>query len=267
MELNSPSQSVGEDCLYLDVYVPAVDQSISKDSPRKLPVLVKLLSGELSGRTSSPYYWRLADLGKIIVVSVKHRTGVLGYLATGAAQNYGLEDQRLAMQWVWDNIFEFGGNPDEITLFGEADTALCVGLHAISLTSRGLFSRAITHGGSFVGPGAVITNSSAITSTVMLAKSLGCDTIMDFIPCLRNTSLNSLLEQAAILEELHPPWGRGLWRPVVDGIIVSDKPERMLELGQIKIAEYMIGGSLTNTGLGCDEWVDSVRTYNYYLTK
>lgn len=112
---------MSEDCLYLNIWQPT-DKN-NKNS--KLPVMVWIYGGGfLHGAASRLEYIgnRLAARG-IVVVSFNYRVGALGFLVStsdGLFGNYGLHDQKLALQWVQDHIANFGGDPTRVTLFGEA---------------------------------------------------------------------------------------------------------------------------------------------------
>ena len=118
-----------EDCLYLNIWQPSrVPKSVL------LPVLLWVYGGGfLHGAASRPYYWgdKLAQQD-VIVVSFNYRVGALGFLVStsdGLFGNYGLHDQKLAVEWVQDNIRHFQGDPNRVTLFGESAGAMSVGLH------------------------------------------------------------------------------------------------------------------------------------------
>jgi carboxylesterase type B len=86
----------------------------------------------------------VARKGSVIVVAVNYRLGALGFLVTDSIMgNLGLQDQRLGMQWVRNNIHVFGGDASRVTIWGESAGAMSVGTHLISPLSRGLFSKAI----------------------------------------------------------------------------------------------------------------------------
>eukprot|EP01038_Epipyxis_sp_PR26KG_P008016 gene8016-10864_t len=125
-----------EDCLHLNIWQPS--------RPRKdglYPVLVFIYGGAfLHGGTTRPEYAgnKLAERG-VIVVSFNYRLGALGFLvsvADGLFGNYGLDDQKLAIQWVQDNIRAFGGDPNRVTLFGESAGAMSIGLHVLDQQYR-----------------------------------------------------------------------------------------------------------------------------------
>ncbi len=145
-----------EDCLYLNVWTPA------DTSAGKLPVMVWIYGGGFVGGATSEPRQDGASLAakKVIVVSMNYRLGVFGFLAHPglvkesehhAAGNYGLIDQVAALQWVQRNIAAFGGDPQNVTIFGESAGSFSVsGLVATPL-AKGLFQKAIGESGSFLG--------------------------------------------------------------------------------------------------------------------
>jgi hypothetical protein len=122
-----------EDCLFLNIWAPAATQ---RDRDATFPVLLWIYGGAfLHGASSRAEYIgdRLAARG-VVVVTINYRLGALGFLvstADGLYGNYGLHDQKIAMQWVQDNIRSFGGDPSRVTLFGESAGAMSVGLHLL----------------------------------------------------------------------------------------------------------------------------------------
>lgn len=142
----------GEDCLYLNVYTPAVDG-------KKRPVLFWIHGGAfVFGSSSSPIYdgIRLALRGDVVVVTTNYRLGTLGYLSLGthggerfgATANCGQLDQIAALRWVRDNIAAFGGDPELVTLFGESAGSMAVCTLLGMPDARGLFHRAIAQSGA-----------------------------------------------------------------------------------------------------------------------
>jgi len=149
---NGPS----EDCLYLNLWMP------EHRSPGKLPVMVWIYGGGFAaGSTSEPRQdgGNLAKKG-VMVVSFGYRLGVFGFLALpeltkeseqNASGNYGLLDQAAALQWVKANIAAFGGDPDNVTIFGESAGSFSVSALMASPLAQGLFKRAIGESGAFFG--------------------------------------------------------------------------------------------------------------------
>jgi carboxylesterase type B len=125
-----------EDCLYLNIWTPA-----DATPESHYPVLFWIYGGAfLHGASSRAEYIgdRLAARGTI-VVSINYRLGALGFLvstADGLYGNYGLHDQKVALQWVQDNIRRFGGDPDRVTVFGESAGAMSTGLHLLDQHRR-----------------------------------------------------------------------------------------------------------------------------------
>jgi carboxylesterase type B len=130
---------MSEDCLYLNVFAP--------DSAHNKTVMVWIHGGGfISGSTVLYDGSILAARHDVIVVSIAYRLGIFGFLSANGSLlpgNYGLHDQVLALQFIKDNIQGFGGNPDNVVLFGQSAGAISVGYHLISPLSRHLFRRAI----------------------------------------------------------------------------------------------------------------------------
>jgi para-nitrobenzyl esterase len=143
------SASTDEDCLFLNVYVPG--SSVS--SRNNMPVMVFFYGGAFVDGQGSIYDpTNMAISGNTIVVTMNYRLGILGYLAStalsqtsanGVSGNYGFEDQLFALQWVKQNISAFGGNPNDVTIFGESAGAFSVCAAIVSPKASGLFQRAI----------------------------------------------------------------------------------------------------------------------------
>ncbi len=134
-----------EDCLYLNVYRP------SDSTKTDLPVMVWIPGGGfIVGQGGEPVMEGTALVNQdVVLVTMNYRLGSLGYLRytdeqAGIGGNFGIQDQQLAMKWAKDNIGNFGGNPQQITLFGESAGAMSTGLHLFSVPeSNDLFQAAI----------------------------------------------------------------------------------------------------------------------------
>lgn len=151
----SGDQPRSEDCLYLNVWTPA------DATGRDLPVMVWVYGGGFQfGSSANPVYdgTELARRG-VIVVTFNYRVGIFGFLAhpelTAASSrhvsgNYGLLDQIAALQWVKRNIRTFGGNPDNVTIFGQSAGANSVDALMVTPPARGLFRQAIAESFGFL---------------------------------------------------------------------------------------------------------------------
>src|SRR5579863_6041977 len=144
-----------EDCLFLNVYVPT---DAKEDA--KLPVMFWIHGGGFSGGASNEprHNGDFLPLKGVVLVTINYRLGVFGFLATadlakeasGAAGNYGLLDMVAALEWVKANIGKFGGDPGNVTIFGESAGSFAVSTLMAAAPARGLFQRAIGEsGGAF----------------------------------------------------------------------------------------------------------------------
>jgi carboxylesterase type B len=145
IELRGPK--IGEDCLSLNVWTPFVGGG-------KLPVMVWFYGGGFQlGSGSIPIYEGEALARKgVVVVTVNYRVGIFGFMAHPAltaespnhsSGNYGFLDQVAALKWVRENIAGFGGDPNNVTIFGESAGGVSVAAHLLSPLSKGLFHKAI----------------------------------------------------------------------------------------------------------------------------
>jgi len=232
------SEKVGitsEDCLYLNVWTPA------KTAGDKLPVMVWIHGGGWSlGSASMPQYdgAKLAKKG-VVFVSFNYRLGPFGFLVhPGLAKellqnvsgNYGFLDQIAALKWVKKNIAAFGGDPDNITIFGESAGAMAVSLHMISPLSTGLFNRGICQSGGPFGEGYIVPRTDcqlqkALAEGEKLAVALNCDKAPDPIAAMRAKSADEILKAYTFaLSEFSPGM---IFAPVIDGYVIPDDPAKM----------------------------------------
>ena len=146
--------STTEDCLFLNIYVPGGTDGLSEHAG-ELPVMIWLHGGGFSFGNGAAYdSTPLAQGGKVIVVTINYRLGALGLFAHPALDfedhllaNYALMDQQLAFEWVKHNIAAFGGDPANVTIFGESAGGDAVIAHLASPLAAGLFQKAIIHSG------------------------------------------------------------------------------------------------------------------------
>lgn len=162
----------GENCLGLNIWRPA-----AFDAP--LPVMVWIHGGGfVTGASHQALYEAstLARENRVIVVSINYRLGILGFgewsawPELGGVSNAGLRDQLLALQWVQENIASFGGDPGNVTLFGESAGGMSIACLLASPLARGLFHRAIIQSGS---PDHVVMKSEAARITRRFAEAAG----------------------------------------------------------------------------------------------
>jgi para-nitrobenzyl esterase len=156
-DLDPLNKRMDEDCLYLNVWTPTTSTG------QLLPVMVWIHGGSnLNGAGSQPEFdgSRLANKG-VVVVTINYRLDVFGFLAhpeltkesdTKSSGNYGLLDQIAALKWVQKNIRVFGGDPNQVTVFGESAGSIDISLLMASPLTKGLFQRAIGESGAALTP-------------------------------------------------------------------------------------------------------------------
>ncbi len=149
-------RGASEDCLYLNIWTPKI-------SPKaKLPVMVWIYGGAFRGGSAADPRFDGSNLARrgVVLVSFGFRVGPLGYLATrqlsaesrqGTSGNYGVLDAIAALRWVRANIAAFGGDPQNVTIFGQSSGSETVNILTASPLARGLFHRAIGESGSSIG--------------------------------------------------------------------------------------------------------------------
>ncbi|XP_048262172.1 uncharacterized protein LOC100651474 isoform X3 [Bombus terrestris] len=185
-----------EDCLYLNLYVP---KSPHGSTPDLLPALLLIHGDSYSwGAGNSFDGTALAAYGRLIVVSINFRLGVLGFLKTGpkgsAQGNYGLMDLVAGLHWLHENLGAFGGDPDRLTLFGHGTGAALANFLAVSPMARELVERVVLLGGSALSPWAI--QRDPLTAKRHVANQTDCSGDVeadDIAPCLRLRSLEELL--------------------------------------------------------------------------
>lgn len=204
--------AISEDCLVLNVFSP--------DLAEKHPVMVWLHGGGFASGSGTPYDGtRLSKRGNVVVVTINHRLNVFGYLyldevggddfsGSGMA---GMLDIELALKWVHDNINAFGGDPDNVTIFGESGGGAKVSMLLAMPSSKGLFHKGIIES----GPGIRGTTREAGTRT---AKELMTKLNIKDARKLQEIPVNELLKAIAPSRGGSPMGGMGFrLSPVVDG--------------------------------------------------
>jgi para-nitrobenzyl esterase len=185
-----------EDCLTLNVFTPEIGAS------SKLPVLVWIHGGgNMDGSSSGYDATRLAAAGKIVVVSINYRLGLLGWLANPALDaeahpfaNYGLLDQQLALKWVKGNIAAFGGDPGNVTLGGQSAGSIDTEANVASALATGLFQRAIFE--SVVLDGIPLQAAEKTGSDFAAAAGCGKGATPEVAACLRRLPTERIMQLA-----------------------------------------------------------------------
>nr|2BCE_A Chain A, CHOLESTEROL ESTERASE [Bos taurus] len=232
--LTQDSTYGNEDCLYLNIWVPQGRKEVSHD----LPVMIWIYGGAfLMGASQganflSNYLYdgeEIATRGNVIVVTFNYRVGPLGFLSTGDSNlpgNYGLWDQHMAIAWVKRNIEAFGGDPDQITLFGESAGGASVSLQTLSPYNKGLIKRAISQSGVGLCPWAI--QQDPLFWAKRIAEKVGCpvDDTSKMAGCLKITDPRALTlaYKLPLGSTEYPKLHYLSFVPVIDGDFIPDDP-------------------------------------------
>lgn len=220
-----------EDCLYLNIYAPVQDRDPQRTTKR-YPVIVFLHGESFEWNSGNPYDGSiLAAYGKVVVVTLNFRLGILGFLKVGlettSSSNFGLLDQVAALLWVRENIAAFGGDPDAVTLMGHGTGAVCASLLMLSPMimpdgKNPLFRRSILMSGNSLADWALA--GSPLRVTYQVAETLNCPSDnQKFATCLRKKRLNEIMSASAGTAPFVTIFG-----PIVDGIAVLNDPKKSM---------------------------------------
>jgi len=239
----------GEDCLNLNIWSPDLGSA-------RQPVMVWIAGGEFEhGTGAAPWYdgSRFARDG-IVCVTINYRVGADGFLYLGDGNaNRGLLDQVAALNWVQENIAAFGGDPGNVTVFGESAGAMSIGMLLSMPRAEGLFRRAILQSGA-AHP--VMSAATAQRVGHDLARKLGVEATREAIAKVPlDRMLQAQAELNADLAAHRDPqrWGEEvavammLWQPVIDGEVIAARPINRIVAGASADIDVIVG---TNT----DEW-------------
>jgi para-nitrobenzyl esterase len=233
-----------EDCLGLNVWTPARAPS------DKLPVMVWIHGGgfQIGASSQSAYDGEPLAAQGVLLVTINYRLGIFGFLAhpalnqespQGVSGNYGLLDMVAALEWVKRNIAVFGGDPGNVTIFGESAGATAVCLLMVTPQAEGLFQKVISESAAWMfGPVSHLKESWYGRVPMMLfGEKLGTD-----LAALRSKSV------AEIMKTLPPPMNRSeaadrgeAYLPVVDGWVLPDDPARLFPAGKFHHAALLAG--------------------------
>jgi len=261
LKLFGGPEAVSEDCLYVNVW-----------SGERLPVMVWIYGGGFAfGATSLPLYdgRQLAQHG-VVLVSIAYRVGPFGFLAhpeltregRGSAGNYGLADQIAALEWVRANIANFGGDPANVTIFGESAGAISVSMLAASPLAKGLFHKVISEsGGNFGPPRGAESDGGLSMRSLSAAEAQG-------VEVLRTLGAADIRAARALpTEQVQRAAGpMGLYWPNYDGHVLPSDTYQQYEAGRFNDTPILVG---TNSDEGAlfmpakvtpEDFVQAIRT-------
>jgi para-nitrobenzyl esterase len=229
-----------EDCLYLNVIVPAWP------AKQPLPVMFWIHGGANHGGSGTGDLYNEGTLPShgVVVVTINYRLGVFGFLAHPeltresphhASGNYGLMDQILALHWVRDNIAAFGGDPNNVTVFGQSAGSLDAGVLMTSPLAKGLFEKVIAESGAAFFP-SPFTLAAAEQQGEQLAANLHVPGGAEGVAALRKIAAADLIAELGSLGQDWPGLG-----PDVDGWVVPRPPAEVFHSGEEARIPLLIG--------------------------
>ncbi|KIR26114.1 carboxylesterase [Cryptococcus deuterogattii LA55] len=250
---SSNNQTISEDCLYLNVYSPAGSNATNN----WLPVMVWVYGGSFTSGSINTYpgtailaYAEQTER-PFIFVAINYRLGVFGWgtgsgFAENNAANLGLRDIMKGLSWVQENIWAFGGNPDQVTVFGESAGAISISLLFLNQSTT-LFSAAIMESGAQstapIGP----TNTTWEDAYNALLATTNCTSPSDGnatqFQCLKELPANELLQgQLAVRNQTEFAAGF-IYAPTIDGDLITDSPHTLLSQGQFANKPFITGNN------------------------
>ena len=249
---------MNEDCLYLGIATPA--KSVSD----KLPVMVWIHGGGFQTEWYGGDLWKYLAMRDVVIVSVEYRTGALGFMAhpeltkenaEGHSGNYGILDQIYALQWVQRNIQNFGGDPSNVTIFGESAGAISCSILCASPLAKGLFHRCISQSGGSFAPWSDNPRSLGMDASQKGAEQQG----LAFQQHLKKKNLKQLRQMDAMsLCDGNVGFG-GFW-PCVDGYVICDDQYRLYERGEYNDVPVIV---MTNSDEGALFTPGNIKAENF----
>ncbi len=241
---------ISEDCLTLNVWTPA------KDKKAKLPVMVWIFGGGfLAGGTSEARQdgAQLASNG-VVVVTMNYRLGIFGFFAhpdlaaesgRDSSGNYGLLDQTAALRWVQENVAAFGGDPENVTLFGESAGSFSVSAQMASPLAKGLFQRAIGESGAaFYSAG--LSFPTRKVAEQRDAKFIHERMAMDSVNLLRAIPAQELMEESL----KKTPGGETMrFGPDIDGYLLPESVPEIFAAGKQNDVPLLAGWNHDEGGI------------------
>ncbi|XP_071449343.1 acetylcholinesterase-like [Hetaerina americana] len=265
-EMWNPNTNISEDCLYLNIWVPAKFRR--GDGRDRASLLVWIYGGGyMSGTSTLDVYDAdmMAAAEEVAVASMQYRVGAFGFLYLGideAPGNAGLFDQALAIRWLKDNAAAFGAEPESLTLFGESAGGGSVSIHLISPVSRGLARRGIMQSGTVNAPWSHMTAERAFAVARSLIKDCGCENattsgplpegpgggrgeaeaaaVAELMECMRSVEPKTISVQ-----QWNSYWGILGFpsAPTIDGVFLPKHPLELLKEGDFGQTEILIGSN------------------------
>ncbi|MHA1992805.1 MAG: carboxylesterase/lipase family protein [Candidatus Hodarchaeales archaeon] len=245
-----------EDCLYLNIWTPAADGE-------KRPVMFWIHGGAfITGGGGNPIYDGsvLAKRGDVVVVTINYRLGAFGYsYIPGETANVGQLDQIMALEWVRDNIEFFGGDPANVTIFGESAGGYAVLTLSAMPGAKGLFRRVIAQSAPFINPEVSDKHTKSLMRMLKLKKG--------DIEAFRKIPPEEIIDaQNKYLERINSAME---FRPLIDGESLPIHPLKEFQSGDCSNIDFMIGSNLDEakmfTSMGGDAFGDPEKQILMFL--
>ncbi|XP_068902412.1 carboxylic ester hydrolase-like [Tenebrio molitor] len=248
----NPSDS--EDCLFINVFTPELP--VDEDNV-SLPVMFYIHGGAFVQGSSMAAPPDLFVNNDVVLVTINYRLGPFGFLSTQddvIPGNNGLKDQRFAIHWANENIHLFGGNPDQITIFGQSAGSASCAYQLLNKNSEGLFRGAILESGSFLSPWSMQRNARSIAfgTAALLNSTIGSSNdsqaLLQLLQSIDAEELNSISGEYSNL--VTPPWSfdvsQGvLWGPVIEvknpDAFITKKMFGLLQAGNVLAVPTLMG--------------------------
>ncbi|XP_063294084.1 carboxylesterase 5A-like [Pelobates fuscus] len=226
---------VSEDCLYLNIFTPA-----DRENNTPLPVMVFIHGGALAlGGANLFNGAALSAYEDVVVVVIQYRLGITGFFCSGydeAPGNFGFLDQIAALQWVQENIKDFGGNPQSVTIFGISAGGISVSALVLSPLSKGLFHRAIAESGTALMPGLMTSKHEVVIFLRnLIANISGCDPV-SMVACLKEKTEEEIITIFDTMRLLGLPG-------CVDGVFLPKPAEEILANKESNNVPLIIGNT------------------------
>lgn len=252
--------SGSENCLFVNVWAPSTATPTSD-----LPVLVHIHGGGFVGGSGNGDNSLLVNTGNEVVVSMNYRLGIFGFLADKAlgpnSGDYGLQDQQAALGWVQNNVARFGGDPSNVTIYGESAGGSSVCDEIASPTAKGLFERGISVSGEYNtllgAPNSleqqdcksqIPTKAQAFAAGRNFAAAVGCGAgTADVASCLQNVSATTAQTVAGggVVGGFFPvgyqDGGQGTVGPTINGTTLTMTLRQALASGHVNKVDVIAG--------------------------
>jgi len=228
-------EGMSEDCLYLNIWRPAKSGSF--------PVIVFIHGGGYHGGSGNLRGDRLSQAGDVVIVSINYRLNIFGFMAHpklrkasphNSTGGYGAMDQAYSLKWVQENIEAFGGDPENVTIFGQSAGGQSICSMIATPLARGMFQRAIFQGG---GGQAAYELEQAYEIARGSFEKAGCG--FDDIDCMLDMPADGLLAKAA--GHISKAFD---YYPCIDGYVLTGTPQEMIEAGDFSRVPVLAGSNL-----------------------